>query len=145
LDTSNQFHGREPKVRIHTNTLGQLDIQNAAYKAGAYITELSRHGSRTHDHAYEVKLSGESSWRQMGNRDEYAASWDQWGIFLAELYDRDDSMTMRPWGDVDRFHNLTFSRFETLTREQTHRRHKWEFSGVARVSECKCGARVEWA
>jgi hypothetical protein len=67
----------------------------AARFARADVVKLERHGSRSRDHAFDVKLEGESRRRPNGGSSGveygsgYAATWDQWGVFLAVLFDLD--------------------------------------------------------
>lgn len=119
-------------MRIHTNTLTAVDVYTAAGIAGATVETLTEHGSRSRARAFNVKLSGSSSHRpnDRGRSDCYAATWDEWGIFLAELFKRDDSVTVpNVYPDAEVFHWMTGNRFESLTLAAQHRNHRWEYSG----------------
>ena len=65
-------------MRIHTETLTAKDIYNAARAAGATVETSSLHGSRTHDHAFEVKLTGNS--RRRPNRGSYGVDRDAYAF-----------------------------------------------------------------
>ena len=85
-------------MRIHTDHLTESNIYNAARFARVDVVKLARHGSRSRDHAFDVKLEGESRRRPNGGcsgagyASGYAATWDQWGVFLAILFDVDPGM-----------------------------------------------------
>jgi len=141
-------------MRIHTNTLTREDIYVAASTAGATVEGATLHGSRSHDHAFEVKLTGNSRRRPNGgsygaDRDAYAATWDQWGVFLGLLFDNDREMTTTYDKSADDFHYRTDGRFADLdprniTIPLSHD-HRFEFAGVPREQQCtKCDAIQRW-
>lgn len=102
-------------MRIHAYTITPDDLRAAAEAAGAFShgnvsMQFVRKGSRTHDLAYEVNLFGDgtaSKRRSQADRDEYAATWDQWGVFLAELFVRDPDMKAGPYNGSEDFHRQT--------------------------------------
>lgn len=149
-------------MRLHTNTLTTADVY-AAVAGRSVVTDgplpgvtvdVMAHGSRSHTRSLEVRLTGTSGRRtNAGNRgagDDYAASWDEWGMFLARLFDADPNMIVgtvgRPiYAGGEHFNWATGNRYVALTPEDQHRNHKWEHAGTAAtraysVSECKCGA-----
>lgn len=138
-------------MRIHSNVLTAEDIRKATTARGMKGVRLdgfTTHGSRKRERAFEVKLTGNSSHRPNGGtrganseNDEYAAQWDEWGIFLEELYTLDPDMVTPYYKDWEDFGYQTAWRFENLTAEQTHKRHKWEFA-APRQFTCKCGAAL---
>ena len=131
-------------MRIHSDTLTYNDLAAASQRAVVTFTEADRKGSRKRHHAYEVKLSGDSPFRQMGNRDEFAATWDQWGIFLGEIFDRDPNATVTGvYRNAEDFHWKTGDRFHSLTYTASHRRHKWSYvfsTNTTATHQCPCGA-----
>lgn len=126
-------------------------IDAAAQKAGVRFERCTLHGSRSRDHAFDVILSSHNG-RQAGwGLDYQAATWDEWGIFLAYIFDADPDAVCWAYKSADDFHWQTGDRFRTLTRDQQCKRHKW---GLGRpnvthsysVSECrKCGAVRRWS
>ena len=104
-------------MRIHTSTLTTADIYNAARHARVDVVDLTEHGSRSHDHAFNVKLEGESRRRPNGGASGkgyatgYAATWDQWGVFLAILFDVDPTLVTPYYADRQAFHRHTDGRF----------------------------------
>lgn len=131
-------------MRIHTDTLTVTDIYAAAARAGGgdyrtspVLADVTEHGSRSRARAFNVTLSGTSGRRQNpghggGSRDLQAATWDEWGMFLAELFRRDpNAVVPKVYDGAEHFQNVTDQRFDTLTPENQHRDHKWEFGGSA--------------
>jgi hypothetical protein len=138
-------------MRLHTSTVTYSDILSAAYVAGAVVNECTGHGTRqaSQSHAFEVKLAGTSFYRMQSDRDQYAATWDEWGIFLATLYKLDPRMVAgRTYADAHDFHWQTGGRFTTLTHERQHRRHHWGFGDGADSYDARtctvCGATVRY-
>lgn len=93
-------------MRIHSNTLTRQDIYEAAREAGVRVTRLEDFGSRSHGHAHEVILSGSSPFRQMGKQD-FAATWDEWGHFLAFLFNIEEFIKAGPYTSRFVFHERT--------------------------------------
>lgn len=157
-------------MRIHTNTPTDFgNIMVAANMARAHVT-VTGHGSRTHAHAFEIALTGESNRNNQSNTGK-AATWDQWGVFLSVLFDRDSEMVVgsvkrpvyanrydfdrktngrfAPHGTTmegDRFTKGEFGRDEAnYWPQDAHGDHKFEFVGVdfdnAIIHRCtKCSA-----
>lgn len=109
------------------------------------------HGSRSHVRSLEVKLTGTSTRRpnDRGASDDYAATWDEWGMFLARMFAADPDMVAGTvknpiYACADHFRWSTGGRYDTLTADAQHRNHRWEFSGMfatgnASVFECSGG------
>lgn len=131
-------------MKIHTNKINGGDLRDAANIAGVSFAKNDLHGSRTRDHAWKIQLHGTSSRRpnsgHSGAADGYAATWDEWGIFLAHLFKVDPEIVCQQYNGAAEFRRKTGGRYATLTKEDQHRNHKWEFAGVPREQECKCGA-----
>jgi hypothetical protein len=96
-------------MRIHTSAT-MADVQMAGAVARVTFTVLTEHRSRSRDRAFEVILSGESRRRQNGGS-EYAATWDQWGVFLARLFTVDPRMHCWAYRDAEDFARKTDGRF----------------------------------
>ena len=137
-------------MRIHTNTLTDQDIRDAARRAGVDLYRMTAHGSRRRARAYDVILegTGRTGTRYGQNTDMIAATWDEWDIFLAELFRRDDRLTIpRVYEDGEHFRWATYGRYDGLTPDRQHVRHRWErhghtASGSYTSSGCRCGATV---
>jgi len=137
-------------VKIHSDVLEMTDLWNAARAAGprgAVLVEATRRGSRQRTHGFDVSLTGTSTrrpnnrgaWKEM---DDYAATWDEWGMFLAYLFDKDPNATVPGvYEDAEHFHWCTNWRFEkgNITPETQHggAGHRWEFIGVVGEFHCK--------
>lgn len=138
-------------MRIHSDTLTRQDFTEAAKRAGAGIIELTEHGSHSRARAFKFYLRGHSTYRtQQGDRDDYAATWDEWGIVFNHLFDVDALAHTGKWpySSGEHFHWVTGGRFRNLTPSQQHARHKWNplgaVTGSYAVAECKCGATQRW-
>lgn len=140
-------------MKIHYNNLSARDFYNAAQKAGVDFERFDDKGSKSHKSAYDVILSGSSNRRpnsgKYGASDSFAATWDEWGVFLAELYFKDPSVKA---GDAymnqDHFNWSTGYRYTEAFTE--HKNHKWfsngeSVTGSYYVSYCDCGASRRFA
>jgi hypothetical protein len=138
-------------MKIHSDTLTEPALHHAAVRAGSGVeVTYAKKGSRSKDHAFDLSLTGTSSRRPNSGRygagDDYAATWDEWGMFLNHLYELDPEMECPYYKDRDDFNFQTGSRFLTLTPEQQCKNHKWEYQGTAATGayyfyECrKCEA-----
>lgn len=137
-------------MRIHTDTLTQLNVFEAARHARVEV-DMSSHGSRKRDHAFNVLLTGESRRRpnsgKGGASDDYAATWDQWGVFLAFLFNLDPHMVTPYYADANEFHTRTSDRFDVLDfwPSDAHGDHTFRWNGVPRQQDCtKCSAVQKW-
>lgn len=137
-------------MRIHTS-LTEQDMRDAARLAGVQFERLAQHGSRSRDHAFDFILTGSSGRRGNFGGDYEAATWDEWGIVLGELFRRDPNAHCgkNSYESGEHFRWVTGGRFDTLTPADQHRNHKWEYSGVVvtgsyHVAECSCGAIQRW-
>lgn len=104
-------------MRIHSDHLTTSDIYTAARHARVDVVNLTEHGSRSRDHAFNVNLEGESRRRPNGGTygrgyaSGYAATWDQWGVFLAILFDIDPGAVCWAYDGRDAFLAKTCERF----------------------------------
>lgn len=144
-------------MRLHASAdVTAQTIQAATTAAGmrGVHATATRHGSRTHAQAWEVSLTGTSSRRPNSGRggadgDDYAATWDEWGMFLAALYAVDPTMRAGSgkhpaYVNAEDFHAITRGRFLSLTAPYQHGGggHRWE--RVSDVATCKtCEAECE--
>lgn len=142
-------------MRLHSDKITESDVYRATRASGMHgvFVEMSEHGSRIRDHAFEVKLTGTSNRRpnsgQCGAGDDYAATWDEWGMFLADLFSIDPRMVAgqsgRPAYDgAENFHGATWGRFETLTADNQHKSHTWNINPHPDVRACVCGAAIHY-
>lgn len=137
-------------MMFHTDHVTYSNIYDAARAAGVSLDVCEEKGSRSRERAYKIVLSGDSPSRQNTNGSDrernFAASWDQWGVFLAHLFhiDRDAHTGKHGYKSGNHFDYVTSDRFGSgQMPEDYHRRHTWDWNGS--VSECRsphCSA--EW-
>lgn len=131
-------------MRIHTDTLTLNDLRLGADLARVQFTRLSEHGSRSRDHAFDITLTGESKRHQNGGPDK-AATWDQWGVFLAWLFYIDPNAKMWAYDGVGEFHRKTDWRFDNGWPTDAHGDHTFRYSGMPYQQQCtKCTAVTRW-
>lgn len=136
-------------MKIHSDHLDALEVRKAATVAGVAFTRFNLQGSRSRANGFDVILTGSSPRRQNGGTD-YAATWDEWGIFLAALFAVDPAMVTPYYDNAEHFHWSTGGRFlpgnlRPSTRCTRKGGHKWEWAGQTAtgsytVHECECGA-----
>ena len=141
-------------MRIHGDHIMTGDIYAAAELARVTLDRTTMHNSRSRGQAFDITLTGESKRRPNGgtvnrlvhNPDAYAATWDQWGVFLAYLFEHDTTLTIpRVYEDVDQFNHKTDFRFEDGWPNDAHGDHTFRYSGTPRQQECsKCTAVTIW-
>lgn len=137
-------------MRLHSNHNLAGAIARAAKVAGAEVFDVIHNDSRSHDHGFTVKLTGDAPnrpmhWDRDRDGDVRAASWDQWGVFLSVLFDVDRDMVVGSvsnpiYAHVYDFDRKTNGRFSTTrvdgfrvgparTPEDMHNRHTWDYKG----------------
>ena len=94
-------------MRIHTDNLSGRDLAVAAATAGAYAFQIEPHGSRKRDHAFEVALTGSSPYRNGRDPDWKAATWDEWGLFIAALFKLEPTLVAGPYDGLADFERQT--------------------------------------
>jgi len=89
------------------------------------IDAISQHGSKSHAHAFEIRLTGDGSVNRrrinQGTRDAnrlygedvpYSATYDSWGWFLGYLYEIDPTMKCGIYySDFVDFHDKTDNKY----------------------------------
>lgn len=134
-------------MKIHSDVLEHEDFFAAKSAAGEMVGfEVTRRGSRKRSHGFEFSLTGTSSRRPNNQQawmewDDYAATWDEWGMFLAYLFDKDPNATVPGvYENGEDFHWKTNYRFgeDGVTPETQHggAGHRWEFYTVGEF-HCK--------
>lgn len=126
-------------MRIHTSEdVTYSTIYDAARFAGVDV-EVTQHGSRTHETAWEVSLTG-SSRRRPNNRgkwqddDSYAATWDEWGMFIGYVFwidpeARCGSAKYPAYANAVDFEDQTDRRFiANVKPDDLHGDHSWQSS-----------------
>lgn len=143
-------------MKIHTDIIAELETFDiAARKAGVRFLRLYRKNSTVRRYGYDVVLTGTGRHGgQYGGVEGKTATWDEWGIFLAELYRHDPAMACgnpgKPvYADGSHFAWATDNRFDDLKREDQHWAHRWDDwwfveSDVYTARRCRCGAMMRW-
>lgn len=136
-------------MKIHSDVLTSANLRTATtYRGmtGVHLSEWITRGSRSRARSFDVKLTGNSPSRPnfgAGEGDDHAARWDEWGIFIEYLFTIDPEAIVGVYKDYETFRKVTGGRFDTLTGDQTHRRHKWVPNGDY-TANCSCGAFTAW-
>lgn len=114
-------------MKLHSDTLTTGDVYNAMSYAkngggvsdGVYFAVLDESGSRTRANAWEVRLAhpGDADHRRYtnggntGNGGLRAATYDEWGWFIAELFALDADAVFGTYKGVADFDAQTRYRF----------------------------------
>lgn len=142
-------------MRVHTK-LTMEQLRKIELPSGVYWRNLREYGSRSHDRAFNIYLTGTSSRRPntgqygAGDGDDYAATWDEWGVALGKIFELDADARCPYYADAADYHWQTGDRFhpDALPAELC-RQHRWEpgqaLGARASESKCKtCGAVKRW-
>lgn len=124
-------------MRIHSDTIPRGSLSGLiADLPGVYIDHFSEHGSRKRARGIEVRLVGNSPYLNMAKTGK-AATWDEWGVFMARIFNLDPFAIIGGETEAD-FNLRTNYRFEADGLPgDTHARHNWGERG-----QCtKCSAR----
>lgn len=154
-------------MRLHTDTLTASNIYAAASAQGmrGVSVDVVSRGSRIRGHAFDVHLTGTSSRRtNTGHRGaehyggDFAATWDEWGMFLGALFVADPFMVAGSglksavYAGAAHFRDMTVGRFIDddgrggwsliLTAPHQHDRagHRWQYVSQSDGRACDCGA-----
>src|SRR6478609_335430 len=144
-------------MKIHTDLITAGNLIDATRAAGmrAVDIEYTSHGSRQRARSFNVKLTGSSTRRpNPGTRPgghyelegQYAATWDEWGMFIQALYEIDPEAIIGQYPNKAVFEQVTRERFVSLTAPYQHGGggHKW-IVRTPGVQECKfCEASFSW-
>ena len=131
-------------MKIHSDVITSQNISEATRAAGmrGVYEEHTTHGSRQRARSFNVKLTGNSTRRQnpgtSADRDvDFAATWDEWGMFIQALFVIDPEAIIGQYKDYDAFQLHTADRFENLTAPYSHGGggHHW-ISKAPYVQEC---------
>jgi hypothetical protein len=120
-------------MRIHSDTLTRDDFGRALADAGliadgVFLDGLMIHGSRSRAHGFEVRLAAMPGRDRNGKARRApnsgtrgslagvkAATYDEWGYWLAELYDRDPDAIAGYYKGRDHFHRTTRDAYRIAT------------------------------
>ncbi len=91
-------------MKIKSDTISSGDLTDAARAAGVSLAVCDRIATRRP--GWSVSLSGSSPYHSQMSGAK-AATWDEWGIFIAALFDRDPSATIGIYKTPEQFVSLT--------------------------------------
>lgn len=101
-------------MKIHTSELFSGDICNIAERIEGitlYLTD-DCYGSRSHDRAYEIRLTGSSKYAPRNMPGYKAATYEEWGRFIARLFAYEPSAKIGHYKNEADFHEKTKYAFE---------------------------------
>jgi hypothetical protein len=138
-------------MKIHTSATRE-QVAEAMRTAMVQPDRFEEKGSRSHVRAFDVTLTGGSNRRPNNgdyNPNSYAATWDQWGVFIAAIFAIDPDSKMTYYANAADFHWQTDWRFGdgqfVRWPSDAHGDHKFEFTGTVGQQECsKCSAIKRW-
>lgn len=112
-------------MKLYANEITEKEIMDAALQAGASVEKMIVRRGRRFARTFDVILSGSgprrSQWREQSVP---AATWDEWGIFMARLFDHEPTMRIGPYRDRDHFRWSTGDRYDDLDPADQHN-HRW--------------------
>lgn len=140
-------------MRIHSDLIEREHLKSAvAGLDGVNVRIDIRRASRKRDHSWDVALVAEPrpgrrrrNTGRYGLGDDYAATWDEWGVFLSWLFSYDPDAVCGDYDDKEHFHWSTGGRFRNVVALDMHDQHRWiddgdSLNGRFHVETCKCGA-----
>jgi hypothetical protein len=129
-------------MKLYANEITEKEIMDAALHAGVSVEKLITKRARHYARSFDVVLSGSGAHRsQWREQDVQAATWDEWGIFLARLFEHEPGMRAASYKDGAHFRWATDDRYDDLTPADQHKLHAWQVErherGVVLVQSCK--------
>lgn len=107
-------------MRLHTS-LTETELYCAMIDVGTDVyLDYTRHGSRSHERAFEVSLTGFGARHTRAKNTgtvgafgygERAATWSDWGRFIAGVFERDPSAKCAYYADAADYHAKTHGLF----------------------------------
>lgn len=131
-------------MKIHSDLITVSDLYSATKAAGMHGVRVRMipKGSRKRARAFDVALTGTSNRRPNSGQagaagDDYAATWDEWGMFIQDLFEADPEAIIGDYTDYENFNYRTMGRFVFLTAPDQHKSHRWEWLGEGGKYQCK--------
>lgn len=114
-------------MKIHSDILTIIDLQAALHtptRIAEVYGEFMQVGSRSRSRGFIVKLTSsdetrphKSGFANADTRNERAASWDDWGIWMDRLFDLDPNAIIGQYNGRDDFYSQT-RRVRNYIREE---------------------------
>lgn len=130
-------------MRIHTDLSAMHIIQavQAVNIPGVAIMKIEKKGSRSRKHRFDIALSGHSiTGGAYGNVNYQTATWDEWGMAIEAIFQKDPKAIVGPYRDHDDFRDVTMNRFDDLEPADMCKRHRWDPQGHYMFYCKRCGA-----
>lgn len=127
-------------MRIHTD-LTLADIMRIPTLPTVTV-RITEYGSQSRTRAFEVVLTGSSvHGGQYGTTDYKTATWDEWGVWLGHLFQRDPTARISGvYEGAGDFHYLTNDRYHPGHQLTLCPRHRWVYVSPYHFECAKCGA-----
>jgi hypothetical protein len=94
-------------MRLYSDKLTEADIYDAARKTGVIVWECARfQRPRVRANGWNLYLMGTSPYTSQATG-ERAATWDEHGLWMAELYKRDPNLRVSWYRDLAHFVQVT--------------------------------------
>lgn len=106
-------------MRIHTDTLNSHDLWDFV-RADERLSRVWIYGgseifgSRSHDRAYDIRLTGSNRCAPQGMPGKKAATYAEWGWFLAAIFNAEPTAKCGPYKNQDDFNEKTQNEFSRL-------------------------------
>lgn len=106
---------------IHTDKASEFNIytimEDSGLSARNLYVDIDRYGSRSHADKIEVRLYAYNSrphynaTRRTQSGEYYAATWGEWGVFIANIFAADPNAIVGQYKGVKDFHSQTHGIF----------------------------------
>lgn len=108
-------------MKIHTDTLTRRDLHEAVGPIAGVYVDISDEGSASRNHGFVIHLTADlrkgrrrtnTGHRGSGTEWDYAATWDEWGMFFAHLFAVDPNLIAGDnYSGLDHYQWCTGKRF----------------------------------
>ena len=127
-------------MKIHTD-LTEKELRRAFTLSGVPVADMrvTVHGSRSRSRRFDVTFDADRmKGRKVGQNGLTGLGFDEWGLFIEQVYRMDEAAIVGPYRDREDFREATGLRFDYLTWENRHPVHRW--GRVYGNDCCECGA-----
>lgn len=137
-------------MKIHTDLTAQ-DMEDALDASGVVGASLLMQEKRSRSKArrFDVYFDAEpAKGRRLSQhyddgRQVIGLAWDEWGLFIEQVYRRDESAIVGPYKNHMHFRVVNDFRFDDLTWDERHPRHDFDPAGDGSIY-CKGCDAVQW-
>lgn len=130
-------------MKIHTD-LTAADMETALDRSrieGASLL-MQEKRSRSKARRFDIYFDAEPmkgrrlSQHYDDGRQVTGVTYDEWGLFIEQVFLMDEGAKVGPYENRDRFRDITDYRFDNLRWEDQHPRHKFELNTATMGFEC---------